>query len=380
MNETLKNKVGFGRRGIIVTVVVVVIVAVLAIFVVLQATKKETIKIGAIISLTGTGSHLVDLRDAMLMAADEINSQGGVNGRKIELLIEDSKTNPDEAKKAFERIENGNKKPLIYLSTHSSIGKALAPFAAKYQVVLVGANTSAPEFIEINKWVFRHFFTAEEEGKVARQMLSDLKVQSLGILFVDDPYGNSVLAALEKNLGDNGVKVIKSSFQKDVKGLTPQIEAMQGMQAIYIIGFTKHIAIAIRQLRQINYLGIILAASGGANPKITGMPLAEGVYIEAPIVYNPNYPFAKEFKKKFEAKYQKPFSHQAANGYDFVKIFAGLIEGQELSRQNIKHIFDQGFMYSGVMGDQELEPGGQEIVFPLHPARIQDSKIKFLRD
>ncbi len=368
------NQKGFTRPLIIGLIVVTAVVAAVLFF---QGREKETIKIGAIISLTGTGGHLVDLRDAMLMAADEINSQGGVNGRKIELLIEDSKTNPDEAKKAFERIENGSKKPLIYLSTHSSIGLALAPFAAKYQVVLVGANTSAPEFIESNKWVFRHFFTAGEEARVAQQMLSDLKVQSLGILFLDDPYGNSVLAALEKNLANKGVKVIKSAFNRDVKNLIPQLEAMQGLQAIYIIGMTKHIGLAIRQLRQINYAGIILAPSGGANPKITGMPLAEGVYIEAPIVYNPNYSFAKEFKEKFEKKYQKPFSHQAANGYDFVKIFAGLIEDQELSRQNIKHIFDQGFRYSGVIGDQVLAPGGQEIIFPLHPARIENGKINY---
>jgi len=375
MGKLLKKQDGFGAVGVIIAVIVVA--AVVAAGLLFQGREKETIKIGTIISLTGSGSHLVDLRDAMLMAADEINSRGGVNGRKIELLIEDSKTNPDEAKKAFERIENGSKKPLIYLSTHSSIGKALAPFAAKYQVVLVGANTSAPEFIESNKWVFRHFFTAGEEARMAQQMLSDLKVQSLGILYLDDPYGNSVLAALEKNLAGQGVKVIKSAFNKDVKDLTPQLEAMQDLQCIYIIGFTKQIAIAINQLRQINYPGIILTPSGGANPKITKMPLAEGVYIAAPIVYNPNYPFAKEFRKKFEAKYQKPFSHQAANGYDFVKIFAGLIEDQELSRQNIKHILDQGFMYSGVLGDQVLAPGGQEIIFPLHPARIENGKIKY---
>ncbi len=377
MKKFIGNQTGVSVVGIIIAVIVAAVVVAVLFF---QGKGKETIKIGAIISLTGTGSHLVDLRDAMLMAVDEINSRGGVNGRKIELLIEDSKTDPGEAKKAFERIENGSKKPLIYLSTHSRVGLALAPLAAKYQVVLVGANTSAPEFIESNKWVFRHFFTAGEEARVAQQMLSDLKVQSLGVPFLDDPYGNSVLAAFEKSFANKGVKVIKSAFPKDVKDLTPQIEAMQGMQAIYIVGMVKQIDLAIRQLRQINYSGIILAASGGANPKITRMPLAEGVYIEAPIVYNPNYPFAKEFQKKFETKYQKPFSHQAANGYDFVKIFAGLIEGQELSRQNIKHILDQGFMYSGVLGDQELEPGGQEIIFPLHPARIQDGKIKFLRD
>ena len=272
------------------------------------------------------------------------------------------------------------KKPLIYLSTHNSIGKALAPFAAKYQVVLVGANTTADEFIENNKWAFRHFFNSGEEARVGHQMLSHLKVQSLGILFLDDPYGNSVVAALEKNLAGQGVKVIKSAFNKGVKDLAPQLEPMQGLKGIYIIGFVKQVALAIRQLRQINYPGIILTSTGGANPKITGMTLAEGVYIPAPIVYNPNYLFAKEFREKFEAKYQKPFSHQAANGYDFVKIFAGLIEDQELSRQSIKHIIDRGFRYSGVLGDQVLAPGGQEIIFPLYPARIQGGKIKFLID
>lgn len=363
-----------------ISISVVSILLIFTLSLVSCAKEKETIKIGAILSLTGTGSHIVDLRDAMIMAVDEINSMGGVNGRNIELLIEDSKSNAEDGKKAFERLEKDSKKPVIYLSAFSSIGMALAPFAERYQVVLVGANTSAPKFVETNKWVFRHFFTAREEARVTRQMLSDLKVQSLGILFLDDPYGNSMLAALEKKLADHSVKVIKSAFHKDVKDLTPKLETMQDLQAIYLIGFVNQINLAIRQLRQINYPGMILTPSGGANPKNVKMPSAEGVYITAPIVYNPNYPFAKEFKEKFEKKYQKPFSHQAANGYDFIKIFAGLIEGQDVSRQNIKHIFDKGFMYSGVLGDQELEPGGQDIVFPLYPVQIKDGKLKFLRD
>ncbi|MBU0728478.1 MAG: ABC transporter substrate-binding protein [Proteobacteria bacterium] len=348
------------------------------IFLLFQSREKETIKIGAIISLSGYGSHLVDLRDAMLLAVDEINSQGGVNGRKIELLIEDSKTDPEEAKAAFERLENGSKKPVLYVSTHSNVSIALAPLAAKHQVVLVGLNTSAPEFIK-NEWVYRHFITAGEEGRVAQRLLSELKVQSLGIFNLDDPYGNSVVEALEKNLADTGVKIIKTVFQNDVQDMTPQIEAVQGMQAVYLAGFVKHVAMGIRQLRQANYQGIIITPSGGANPKVTTLPEAEGVYVLAPIVYNPNYQFARDFQEKFESTYNKPFSHNAANGYDFVKIFAGLIDEQEVSRRNIKHILDQGFMYSGVLGYQELEPGGQEILLPLHPTRIQDGNLTFLR-
>ncbi len=153
MNQFYLQKKGFSR---ILVVSIITIVAVYILF--FQSKNKETIKIGAILSLTGTGSHLVDLRDAMVMATKEINFRGGINGREIELLVEDSKTNPNEAIKAFERLEQGSKKPVIYISTNSSIGKALAPLAAQYKVVLVGANTPAPEFITYNDWVFRHFF------------------------------------------------------------------------------------------------------------------------------------------------------------------------------------------------------------------------------
>jgi len=81
MNKTSKNQAGFGRTGIIIAVVVVV--AVVAICFILQAERKETIKIGAIIPLSGPAAHHVDVMDAMLLAADEINSWGGINGRKM---------------------------------------------------------------------------------------------------------------------------------------------------------------------------------------------------------------------------------------------------------------------------------------------------------
>lgn len=342
--------------------------------------EKETIKIGAILSLTGPGSHVVDMKDAMLLAADEINSQGGINGRKVELLIEDSKTNPDEGKKAFERLEKGSKKPVIYASTHSSIGTAIAPYAATHKVVLVGLNTSAPEFVKNNSWTYRHFFTAGEEAKVAHTLIRDLNIKTLGIPYLDDPYGRSMVKAIDLEIAGKAINVIKSAFHKDVTDMMPNLQAMQGLQAVFIIGFVKQVQLAIRQLRRMNYQGIIMTSSGGANPKVTNMSLADGVYIGAPIIYNQNYPFAKAFKKKFIKTFKKPLSHQAANGYDFIKIFAGLIEGQEVSRQNIKHLFELGFMYSGVLGDQELKPGSQEITFPLHPARIQDQKIVYLRE
>jgi len=59
-----------------------------------ESVGRESIKIGVTLSETGPGSGSdIEIRDGMLMAVDEINSQGGINGRLIELIIVDNETN-----------------------------------------------------------------------------------------------------------------------------------------------------------------------------------------------------------------------------------------------------------------------------------------------
>jgi len=341
----------------------------------LPGSEKEPVRIGAILSLSGAGSHLVDLRDAMVLAAEEINAQGGVDYRKIELIIEDSKSNPAEAEKIFLRLEQ-KQSPLLYVSTLSSVGTALAPLAAEHQVVLMGLATSAPEFAEQGMWVFRNYINSQEETRVAQQILDTLKVRQLGIIHADDPYGNSVAELLGQSFVGRGGKVTAVSFANDVTDLTHQLETVRTMQAVYVVGQVKHIGLAIRQLRQAGYAGHLIAASGAASPQVTEMVEADGVYVGIPLVYNEDFLFARQFKDKYKARFGKPFSHQAANGYDCVKMIAELLEENEVSRQNLQLLLAQGFLYSGVQGDYELKAGKQEITMSLYPARIDHGQLR----
>ena len=133
LKTTFRNHAGFGRLGIIITLVIVV--AALAVFFILHPWKKEPIKIGAILSLSGPGeSYGKDVREGMVLAVDEINSWGGINGRYIELIIEDSKTNPQEGKKAFNKIE-ADHHPLLYVSNLSSVSVQDFRFISKRRLV-----------------------------------------------------------------------------------------------------------------------------------------------------------------------------------------------------------------------------------------------------
>ena len=376
MKKILKNQAGFSRTGIIIAVVVVV--AVVALFFGLRTGEKETIKIGAIIPHSGPAAHHVDVMDAMLLAADEINSWGGINGRKIEFIIEDSKTNKEEGKKAFNRIEAAHH-PVLYISTTSSVSMALAPLAEENEVVLVGLVVTTPALTKQRKWVFRYFALPRGEVQSVLYILSDLKVKKLGILYQNDEYGTPVYELLKKKFERNGGTVRSEAFNPEKFDYKKQITDLKDMEAIYAVGFESHLKNVFMQLREVNFRGFIIGASGAASSEVTSMPEADGVYVAAPIVYNPNFLFARELKEKYEAKYNKPFTQFAANGYDFIRILAGLLEDKEVSRKSVKSVLEEGFIYSGVFGSIDVKPGQHDITFPLHPTRIVNGKLKYLR-
>jgi branched-chain amino acid transport system substrate-binding protein len=206
-----------------------------------------------------------------------------------------------------------------------------------------------------------------------------LKVKKLGILYQNDEYGRSVFELLKEDFEKTGRTVKSEAFEPKEVDYKKQIANLKDMEAIYTVGFESRLKNVFRQLREENFRGFIIGASGASGPNITSMPEANGAYVAAPIVYNPNFLFAKELKEKYEAKYNKPFTQFAANGYDFVKLLAGLLGGKEISRENIKSLLEEGFIYSGVFGSLNVKPGEHDIVYPLHPAQIVDGEVKYLR-
>ncbi|MBW2202833.1 MAG: ABC transporter substrate-binding protein [Deltaproteobacteria bacterium] len=356
-----------------------IVAAAVAVFLILGMQREGPIKIGTILSLSGPGSQTgQSIRDGMLLAVDEINSWGGIDGRKIELIIGDSKTKPSEGRRAFKKIESGEG-PVLYVSCLSSVSTALAPLAEKNKVVLFGLSVTAKEFTKQNEWVFRYFPTTEFEVPPVLSILKRSGIKKLGVLCQDDEFGRSVSKLLRSKFEKTGGTVKIEPF--DVKGadLRPQIEKLKDMEAIYVVGFPSNLVKAIRELAKADFKGLVIASNGASRPSIRGMPEANGVYVAAPIVYDPSFLFARQAKEKYEAKYGKTFNHIVANGYDFMKLLAGLMENKEISRKSLKTSLDQGFIYPGIFGELDVEPGERDICFVLHPARIVNGELEYLR-
>lgn len=357
---------------------VVVAVTILAIYFMFRVEKEETIKIGAVLSLSGPASYAgEEVRDGMLLAVEEVNSWGGINGRKIELIIEDSKTDTQEGKNAMNRIEKTHH-PILYVSSLSSVAIALAPQAKKNEVVLVALVATTPNLTGENEWVFRYYATAKDEVPPILSILEELKVKKLGILHLDDVYGASVFELLKKKFEETGGVVRDVIFKVRDTDFIKQITKLKDMEAIYVVGFDGHLKNVFKQLNEENFSRIIIGPATASLPSVKSLPESNGVYLAAPIIYNPNFLFAKEAKDKYETKYNKPFTHYAANGYDFMKLLSGLLGDKEISRASVKSLLEGGFIYPGVFGNLDVKRGEHDISFPLSKAQILNGRIKYL--
>jgi len=347
-----------------------------------ESVGREPIKIGVTLAETGPASGLdIEIRDGMLMAVDEINSRGGINGRPIELIIVDNESNPEKAKKDFLEIEETHA-PLMYISAASALSAAISPLSEENEVVLIVLAATAPDITTQKEWTYRYFPTADDEVIPIMRILKDFNVNNLGILYQNDEFGRSVLVAVETEFENSERIVSKEPFEPvelDVVDFKENIAKLQNKDAIVIVAFPDYVEIIIKQIREVDYQGHIIGSSDAAYPSVFSLPEANGIYIVAPIIYDSNFLFASQVADNFEPRYNKQFGHGAANGYDFIRILDGLLKDEELSRENVKRILDRGFSYSGVYGSVDVLPGEHDMSFPLFPAQVVDGKLVFRR-
>lgn len=357
----------------------IALVTLLAIAVVLTGNgSTEPITIGAIVPLSGFGGpYGLDLKAGIELAVDDVNARGGINGRPLKILFKDSKTDPAEGMAAFQALES-SERPLVYLSCLSSVSTALVPLAFENGVVVLALVTSAPDVTTQNEWVYRYWPTASSEVPVVIDLLRRLKVRDVGLLYMDDEYGGSMAAELRtrvREVEDVGT-VTEVPFGAQETSFGDHVEALGDVDAVWIVGFASHMKGAIGVLRERGFAGHIVTT----NPimELQASPIAQDVYVTVPTIYDPNFLLAQQVKGRFETRSDRSFTHNAANGYDAMMLLSGLLEGEELTRGNVRAVLERGFVHPGILGNVELRAGERDITFPLRPARIEGGEIVYL--
>src|SRR5687767_7850963 len=245
---------------------------------------QAPIKIGVIQPLSGavaaSGNYV---RMGAEIGRDWINAKGGINGRKVELLIEDNKSDPKEAASAAEKLIVRDKVPAIMGAWGSSMTLAAMPKLEEYGVPMVVETSSAATITKRgNPWIFRISPPSEMEALGLEKYMKDLGIKQADFLAVNTDWGRGAVGAFGDLLKRSGAQVGTAEFMEQAAtDMNAQITKVKagGADTLFLTTSVEQITLVLKQAQEQRLVRKVITTGGSSSPsqliKQAG-PAAEG--------------------------------------------------------------------------------------------------------
>ena len=294
----------------------------------------DTIKVGALFELTGNvANYGTSTLNGFKMAVDEVNAKGGVNGKKIEVVQADNKSEPSESGNAATKLVTQDKVVAVVGPATSGSVAAAEPILTANKTPLIAPCATAPAITrgkdgKAKPYVFRACFIDPYQGKIMAEFAAkDLKLKKIAILNdSSSDYSKGLAEVFEKTFTENGGQIVaKEAFlSKDVdfKAALTKLKAANP-DALYIPGYYEEVSKIIKQAREVGITTPLLGSDGWDSPKlveIAGKESTDKTYFTSAYTAQDKDPGVQKFINSYKEKYGKVPDVFALQGYN-----AGLV-------------------------------------------------------
>ncbi|MDQ3174220.1 MAG: ABC transporter substrate-binding protein, partial [Acidobacteriota bacterium] len=235
---------------------------------------RSTIKIGYFGDLSGpTIDFGQSAQNGALMVAEEINQAGGINGRKIDIVIEDDQGSPELAATVVNKLTRQDKVIALIAGGASGSSLAAGPNAQSAKVPMISPSSTNPAVTQIGDYIFRACFIDPFQGEVmAKFSYYSLQAKTAAIMLdFNSPYSRDLTEFFELSFTKLGGQVIsKQSYTQgdsDFKGQLSSISAAKP-DVIYLPGYYGDIAVIAKQARQLGITQPLLGGDGWDAPEL----------------------------------------------------------------------------------------------------------------
>jgi len=320
----------------------------------------EPIKVGTVLRLSIGAEHGIPSRRGVEMAVAEVNKAGGINGRPVELIVEDEKDSPAASVNAVQKLINVDKVVAIVGPMTSGGMMAAGKTANDAKVVEISPTATTPKLSGYGDYIYRGCSRIDKQAQVLTDyVVKTWKPKSVAILFSNEPYGKGCADLFTKFFEKNGIKVAATeSFMRGSRDFKAQLTKIMAANPdmLFIPGYTPETAPAAAQARQLGMKQKILGVYGDMDPvyiQLAG-PGAEGHVIG--VEYDEDYdtPKNKAFKKNYEELVKKnndPYNIMfAALHYDAASMLLDGMKKNGPTSEGIKKYLDNMKDFDGVTG------------------------------
>ena len=348
------------------------------------APDRSLIKIGYFGDLSGpTFNFGKSAYNGVLMAADEINQSGGINGRRIDVVFEDDKGSPEEAARLAAKLIDEDKVVAIIAGGTSGNSRAAAPKAQASHVPLISPSSTDPAVTQTGDYIFRACFVDTFQGEVmARFAVNTLKAQKAAILFdINSSYGRGLTDYFKLSFAKLGGTIVSEQSytqgDSDFKGQLSTIRAAEP-DVIYIPGYYGDVALIAKQARMIGLTQSLLGGDGWDAPELwqLGGDALNGAYISTHYSVDDPSPMIQSFVELYKHRYQNlPPDAHAALAYDATRIlFDAIARAGANDESKLRDALAQTKNFPGVTGLISMD-ANRNAVKPAVVLKLQDLRL-----
>ena len=347
------------------------------------APDRTTIEIGYFGDLTGpTFNFGQSAINGVLMAASEVNQSGGINGRKIDIVIEDDKGSPEEAARLTAKLIEQDKVIAIIAGGTSGNSRAAAPKAQASHIPLISPSSTDPAVTQTGNYIFRACFVDTFQGEVMASFAHNtLKATKAAILTdFNSTYSKGLTDYFKLSFGRLGGTIVSEQTytqgDADFKGQLSTIRSAEP-DVIYIPGYYGDVALIAKQARMIGLTQPLLGGDGWDAPELwqLGGDALNGAYISTHYSADNPSPEIQQFVDLYKQRYGNllPDAH-AALAYDAARLlFAAIARTGSTDGEKLRDALSQTKDFNGVTGVISMD-ANRNAVKPAVVLKLQDLK------
>ena len=348
----------------LVNILVRIVSIVLAVSCALPAFAGESIKLGAILAETGPASFLgAPEAKTLRMLVEDINAKGGINGKKIELIIKDTGADPQKAVSFAKQLIDEEKVFAIIGPSTSGETMQIKNIAEEGKTILLSCAAAEVIVNPIARYVFKVAPSDRFAVEMIFHQMKKMGVTRIGLLSSNTGFGKAGKEQVEKLAPEHGIQILVSEvYDKSATDLTAEVTKLKAahVQAVLNWSIEPAQAIVIKNVRQIGLAVPVFQSHGFANiqyAKAAGAA-AEGVLFPASRLIvadvleskHPQKSVVMGYKRAYEGKFKEDVSTFGGHGYDALMILVRALKEKGADREKVRSAIESMKGFIGTAG------------------------------
>ena len=342
-----------------------------------QGVTDDTIVLGSHQPLSGPVALWgVPVSNGMRMAVEEINAKGGIHGRKLELIVEDTAYQQNKAAQAGDKLLKKDKVFALLGPLGTPTNMVTMPRALKSGVLNVFPLSAAREMYEPHHALkFAMFTPYDDQMRAAvKYFVEEKGIKQIGVLYQDDDFGKNVLNGCVDQAKEMGLpEVIKTNFKRGSKDFSSQIAKLKsgGAELVCLGTIIGETIGSMATAKKIGYEATFVVSSAGYVPENVTLAkgLTEGLYGTGQTsipYYEDATADVKAWMDAYKARFDKTAVLQSIAGYDLMHVFGVALEkaGKDLTAEKAAEAIESIKEYKTIFDSAPIAFGKDDHLGP----------------